>query len=331
MSRETVEQAMDVLIAWAGPVPEVLETPIDKQNNRRAALAKLIIQNTLDTASESDAEVLSMLANRINKKLHERLERLVGIQSVSEDESVFRLVYNIDPETSKMSLVVKKETMPILQPYYGKSTGIVWTGAEHFRPSNGGVAHASGLDLEIESMAALADSVVAAATKKILGSILDYAPRRDGRKWIKEFRNAQTPEDKVEYATKFCFVINRAANNIGFVTRRGAGNTLVCTPEVFEILCCVPSLITEKSPLPAILEPNTMYRAGKTYTGYEVFVSLLPTDDVIVAYRGMDSFDTGVVLAINNLAYVDPEDGALKYRLNDFGLFDKEFYRVIQY
>jgi hypothetical protein len=187
------------------------------------------------------------------------------------------------------------------------------------------------MDMEADAMMAVADSVVAASTKKVLKFILDYVPRRDGREWIKKFRDAQTPEDKVECAKNFFCVINQAATHIARTTRRGAGNVLVCTPEVFEILCLVPSMMVERPSLPVTLEPDTLYRAAKTRNGYEVFVSLLPTDDVIVAYHGISAVDVGGVLAIDNLAYVDPEDGVLKYKLNTNGLFDKEFYSVIQY
>lgn len=159
-----------------------------------------------------------------------------------------------------------------------------------------------GLDAEAELASILSAEILAEINREVIRSIYDVAKVGGATTSTPGTFDLDLDSNgrwSVEKFKGLLFQIEREANQIAKETRRGKGNTLICSSDVASALA-MAGILDHTPALQANLQVDD---TGNTFAGvlqgkYKVYIDPYATEDYfVVGYKGANSYDAGIFYA----------------------------------
>ena len=170
-----------------------------------------------------------------------------------------------------------------------------------------------GLDVEAEIMAALAQEITAEIDQEILASLKSLATNSGSSIAYDQAGVSGTATFVGDEHAALAVAINKVANDIAKLTRRGAGNWAVVSPTMLTVLqSATTSAFARTTEGPFEAPTNTKF-VGTLNGAMKVYVnSFAPDDDVLVGYKGSSESDAAAfycpyVPLMSSGTVLDPE------------------------
>lgn len=147
-----------------------------------------------------------------------------------------------------------------------------------------------GIDVEAEIMAALAQEITTEIDQEILASLSSLAG--NAKYTFDQGAVSGTATFVGDEHAALAVLINKAANDIAALTRRGAGNWIVVSPSILTVLQSATASAFARTTEGPFEAPTNTKLVGTLNNTMKVYVNQYATnDDLLVGYKGSSESD----------------------------------------